>query len=217
MLKITKTDLNKLIKEEYSKMVKASKLQKRLQEINSELSTLQEGMEDEGMALGEVEKTGETSGKEWYQKDTPVAGFEKLKSHEGQPTGAIKEDDLDEEPKGEIEMLAAELGKAIDKKISGGAGASSMEEPIMGEPKIEEPKEEPKEEPVDETKMASYSVGDDQHLSVASAEKEVDAEKEGVKEAINEGVRPSAIGTAKKTNTRLVEELNRMKVLAKIL
>ncbi len=113
---ISLKELRKTIKEEYeniaAKIGKASDIEKRIHKINEELENLQGDTELEEVEAGGL-KTIKSAG--WTEDGDKKYDekFEKVGSH-------LKEDEEDEmEMKGEFETKFAELGKAIDQKLTG--------------------------------------------------------------------------------------------------
>jgi hypothetical protein len=138
-MKIKISDVDKMIKEEFQKMMEKKKLSVRLSQINEELSK----MDSEDTILNEVEAGGKTkvSSHAWTGKENGdekfEPKFEKIGTH-------LKEDDMpgegDDMPAdieggmsndtpemevemGEFEAKFAEIGKAIDAKLAAEAGA----------------------------------------------------------------------------------------------
>jgi len=159
-MKVKISEVNKMIKEEFQKMLEQKKLSSRLAQINEALSQ----MNEEDAKLNEVEAGGETkvASHGWTGKPNGDVKFkpefEKIGSHlkedetdaieGGMETGAEDagaEDagvevgaEVDAEkpmeiPVGEFEAKFAEIGKAIDAKLSAeagmGVGAEMSDEP----------------------------------------------------------------------------------------
>lgn len=152
-MKISKQEVDKMIKEEFQKMWKKRTLSKRLEEINESLKS----MENEDSLLNEVEASGmqKTSSETGLiPGEQPKPKFEKLNAT------TLKEDEIegadmgleisvdapaDSEmggdapeaaPMGEFEAKFAELGKFIDAKLaSDDSAAPAVEAPAveMGE------------------------------------------------------------------------------------
>jgi hypothetical protein len=138
-MKIKMSDVDKMIKEEFQKMIGKKKLSTRLSQINEELRR----MDTEDSILNEVEASG-------MQKTQSATGlvpgeqhgvkFEKIGTH-------LKEDDAEDEMEitvdtpdmgadmdmdvdmGEFEAKFAEIGRAIDAKM--GATDNDVEVPEM--------------------------------------------------------------------------------------
>jgi len=130
-MKIKKSDIDKIIKEEFQRMLQKKQLTSKLAKINESIAS----MEAEDAKLNEVEAggeekvsshawTGEANGDVKYKPK-----FEKIGTH-------LKEDDEDgmssemnaeveENPMGEFESKFAEIGKAIDAKLASEMGGSS--------------------------------------------------------------------------------------------
>lgn len=127
-MKIKISDVDKMIKEEFQKMMEKKKLTSRLSQINEELSK----MDAEDSILNEVEASG-------MQKTKSATGlvpgeqhgvkFEKIGTHlkedEDAGEGAAEMglevgEEVNEEPAmGEFEAKFAEIGRAIDAKMKG--------------------------------------------------------------------------------------------------
>ena len=127
-MKIKISDVDKMIKEEFQKMMEKKKLSSRLSQINEELSK----MDAEDSILNEVEASG-------MQKTKSATGlvpgeqhgvkFEKIGTHlkedEDAGEGAAEMglevgEEVNEEPAmGEFEAKFAEIGRAIDAKMKG--------------------------------------------------------------------------------------------------
>lgn len=138
-MKINKSDLDKMIMEEFQKLKKKQALETRLKQINEELST----MDSEDSLLNEVEAggqekvsshawTGEENGDVKYKPKFEKIGTHLKEEEEEGMEGMEKE----ETPMGEFEAKFAEIGKAIDAKMAaemGDAAAAPMasEEPTM--------------------------------------------------------------------------------------
>lgn len=126
-MKISKELVDKMIKEEFQKMMEKKKLSNRLSQINEELSK----MDAEDKALNEVEAGSETSvsSHAWTGK----ADGDKKWKPEFQKKGTHLMEDEDEMgaevegAMGEFEAKFAEIGRAIDAKLAAEAGEETME------------------------------------------------------------------------------------------
>jgi hypothetical protein len=166
-MKIKISDVNRMIKEEFHKMMEKKKLSSRLSQINEELGK----MNAEDSILNEVEASG-------MQKTKSATGlvpgnqhgvkFEKIGTH-------LKEDESEEEemgleiggdmgadmgadmgteetPMGEFEAKFAEIGRAIDAKMTGEVGEEAGEE--AGEEEIEMGSEEGNDDDFEEVEVS---------------------------------------------------------------
>lgn len=201
-MKIKISDVDKMIKEEFQKMMEKKKLSSRLSQINEELGK----MNAEDSILNEVEASG-------MQKTKSATGlvpgeqhgvkFEKIGTHLKEDESGEEEmglevgDDMgaDETPMGEFEAKFAEIGKAIDAKMSGEAGEEAGEEGEieMGteegdsdedfeevEVDADDNSEEGEEEEIEEYKEIVGGVGAEQGMTADQAVKEsVDEPLEG--------------------------------------
>lgn len=141
-MKIKKSDIDRMINEEFQKIMEKKKLSTRLSKINEELFN----MSSEDSLLNEVEAggqekvsshawTGEANGDVKFKPK-----FEKIGTH-------LKEDDeemedsvdsansfesnldtVEENPMGEFEAKFAEIGKAIDAKMTAEMGSTEATE-----------------------------------------------------------------------------------------
>lgn len=136
-MKINKELVDKMIKEEFQKMMTKKKLSNRLSQINEELSR----MDAEDQALNEVEAGGQTSvsSHAW----TGEAGGDKKWKPEFEKKGThLKEDEMSDEETmgamGEFEAKFAEIGRAIDAKLAAEAGEENSMEPEASDDDFEE-------------------------------------------------------------------------------
>lgn len=138
-MKIKKSDVDKIIKEEFKRMLQKKQLTSKLAQINESLAA----MDAEDAQLNEVEAageekvsshawTGEANGDVKYKPK-----FEKIGTH-------LKEDDEievgaseEETPMGEFEAKFAEIGKAIDAKLAAEMGGAPAAAPTDAEAGIE--------------------------------------------------------------------------------
>jgi hypothetical protein len=148
-MKITKKEIDQMIKEEFQKMWKKRTLSKRLSEINESLSQ----MEKEDSLLSEVEASGmqkTSSATGLVPGEQPGVKFDKLNATTlkedgvesdgntladmGLDVGVEKPSEVEmsmEKPAmGEFEAKFAELGKSIDAKLASETGADSDSEEI---------------------------------------------------------------------------------------
>ncbi len=148
-MKISKQEVDKMIKEEFQKMWKKRTLSKRLEEINESLKA----MESEDSLLSEVEASGmqkTSSATGLVPGEQPKPKFEKLNAT------TLKEDEMEGDmgleisvdapadsemgggapeaaPMGEFEAKFAELGKFIDAKLASEDSAAPAVEAPAGE------------------------------------------------------------------------------------
>ena len=188
-MKINKSVNDKMIKEEFQKMLVKKKLSTRLSQINEELGK----MSSEDSLLNEVEAGGQTkvSSHAWTGKENGDvkwdAKFEKIGTH-------LKEDEMPgEEPEmemgaemnaepememGEFEAKFAEIGRAIDAKMSSESngetvetsGEEAMEMGAEGGENSDDDFEEVEvsdddNEEVEVDESMGHSVGAEQHLT----------------------------------------------------
>jgi hypothetical protein len=146
-MKIKISDVDKMIKEEFQKMMEKKKLSSRLSQINEELGK----MNSEDSILNEVEAAG-------MQKTQSATGlvpgeqhgvkFEKIGTHlkedeegvEGTEEVGVEVPEMGmdaeagemgaEAPMGEFEAKFAEIGRAIDAKMGAEAGETAGEEAV---------------------------------------------------------------------------------------
>lgn len=165
-MKISKAEVDKLIKEEFQKMMEKQKLAKRLSQINEELGK----MDSEDQALNEVEAGG-------LEKTKSATGlvpgeqhsvkFEKIGTHlkeddmPGEETemGADMDMDADIDAMGEFEAKFAEIGKAIDAKLAGESAPEAGEE--MGSEAGEEMGGEAGDDDFEEVEVSDEDGGEE--------------------------------------------------------
>lgn len=152
-MKITKSEIDRLIKEEFQKMLEKKKLTARLNQINEEI----EKMNNEDDSLNEVEAGGKTkvSSHAWTGKENGDEKFEpkfekkgthlKEEDEEGSDLetsleiGAEESNieggiDTETTPMGEFEAKFAALGKILDAKLSGDSSEeSTMDDTTSGD------------------------------------------------------------------------------------
>lgn len=132
-MKISKVEVDKLIKEEFQKMMEKQKLGKRLSQINEELGKMDsEDHELDEVEAGGLEKTKSATG--LVPGEQHSVKFEKIGTHlkEDEDDMPGEEMDMDMETEvdamGEFESKFAEIGKAIDAKLAGESAADNGEE-----------------------------------------------------------------------------------------
>lgn len=200
-MKIKKSDVDRMIKEEFQKMMEKKKLSTRLSQINEELGKM--GSEDS--ALNEVEAdgkttvashgwTGEENGdvkfKPKFEKigsslkeDDDMPGEEIAAGEEAQGSempGASEETPMAEEtPMGEFEAKFAEIGKAIDAKLASEAGETAIAGPgqEMGSGDSDEDFEEVEVSPEGESKGEEIEETAQAVASPISADQHLSPEK----------------------------------------
>lgn len=149
-MKIKKSDIDKMINEEYQRIMAKRGLSARLSQINEEISKL----DSEDSLLNEVEAggqekvsshawTGEANGDVKYKPKFEKIGTH-LKEDEETEIGSEIGSEVEENPMGEFEAKFAEIGKAIDAKMATemGSAAPSEESPVMGDDNSDEDFEE---------------------------------------------------------------------------
>lgn len=198
-MKINKSEVDKMIKEEFQKMMEKKKLSSRLSQINEELAK----MDSEDSILNEVEAGGETkvSSHAWTGKEDGDVKFkpefEKIGTHLKEEEDAAEEISVDAtgaETMGEFEAKFAEIGRAIDAKLAGEAGEEAGAEEVgnveASDEDFEEVEVEPEtgnaeagnvegEEEIDEYKEIVGGVGAEEGMTADQAVK-----KESVEEPI---------------------------------
>lgn len=143
---INKAIVDKIIKEEFQKMMEKRKLTSKLSQINEELDKMnQEDKSLEEVEAGGLKKTMSDTGLEGGGKQHAVK-FEKIGTHlkedeesevdaemgaEGPEMGAEMGTEVEEAPMGEFEAKFAEIGKAIDAKMAA-AGSVDSDDSEMG-------------------------------------------------------------------------------------
>jgi len=167
--KLTKTELNQLIAEEYANLKKVVSLKAKKEAIQKEIKQLKESY-----GLSEVEVSGhKDKGDAYFMKGLPVQKFEKKGTH-------LKEMDLDdeemdtemdtemgEEECGEIESMLRDLGRKLDALVDGNetpvdAGMEDMEDMGGDEEELEVDMGGDEEElEVDEQSQIPVAGGDD--------------------------------------------------------
>lgn len=159
--KIKVSEIDNAIREEISKIKKAEKLRERLSEIDQ---TLAEAEQVEEVSVG-----GRKSGKEYYQKNTPIAKFEKKGSHLKEEEG--DEEELETSIAGSFEEKFAEIGRELDSMLAG-----ESEE-------MEDSEELEDLEDVDaEPEMDDLEIGDSDESEEEDDEMEVELEEDSMEE-----------------------------------
>lgn len=149
-MKITKEEVDRMINEEFQRIMAKRSLSTRLSQINEEISKL----DSEDSLLNEVEAggqekvsshawTGEANGDVKYKPKFEKIGTH-LKEDEETEIGSEIGAEVEENPMGEFEAKFAEIGKAIDAKMSTemGSTAPAEEAPVMGDDNSDEDFEE---------------------------------------------------------------------------
>lgn len=207
-MKIKKSEIDKMIKEEFQKMLEKKKLSNRLAQINETLSQ----MDKEDNLLNEVEAGGETKvashawtgkadGDVKFKPEFQKKGSSLLEDEDSIEVGAEDsvdggeaEIEVDETPMGEFEAKFAEIGKAIDAKMAAQGSETAEEEAAeengeMGaensdedfeEVEVSDDNEGEESKEVDEYAEVVGGVGAEQGMTAA------DANKEGVQESVEE-------------------------------
>jgi hypothetical protein len=205
-MKITKSDIDKLIKEEFQKMMEKRKLTSRLSQINEELTKIT----SDDSSINEVEAGGEEKVRS-HAWTGEAGGDVKFKPEFEKIGSALKEDEeapiemgagseempKEENPMGEFEAKFAEIGKAIDSKLSSEAGIGA--EPTATEPTMDdktgdsddnfeevEVDNEPKAE--DESFKVKEDVSATQHLNPEASMKSTGEPTEKIKGDVQESV-----------------------------
>lgn len=220
-MKVKISDVNKMIKEEFQKMLEKKKLSSRLAQINEALSQ----MSEEDAKLNEVEAGGKTTvaSNSWVGKpngdvkfkpefekigsslkEDGTEGIEDTMESPESVEGSEGEATIKEVPMGEFEAKFAEIGKAIDTKLSAEAGAGigtgaemsdepkgdDFEEVEVGGPSSEGPTDSNETEVDEAAKTAiKEEVPANQHLNPETAVKstEEDSKLKGdVQESVDE-------------------------------
>jgi hypothetical protein len=124
-MKISKADVDKMIKEEFQKMIGKKKLTSKLSQINEELNRMdQEDANLEEVEAGGLKKTMSDTGLEGGGKQHAVNFTKKgssLMEDEDEMEVGMDNEMGEETPMGEFEAKFAEIGKAIDAKMNAGA------------------------------------------------------------------------------------------------
>lgn len=189
-MKVKMSDVNKMIKEEFEKMMEKKKLSSRLAKINESLNE----MDSEDKSLEEVEAgekttvssnswTGEKNGDvKWEPKFEKNGSSLKEDGLEGmEPENGMDLDvAVEEKPEmGEFEAKFAEIGRAIDAKMK-----TEMDiAPISDEPASEETTSDDDFEEVEVDGVSDAEVTDGEE---GAEDKEVEEVDETVKESVDE-------------------------------
>lgn len=236
--KITKAELNQIIKEEYAAMAKeasrASEIKARLKTINKELETLPTTLSEvEAGGLKSVKSTGWTGAGEADKKYDEK--FEKIGSHlkEDEEVDGEMElggEEMDAPELGYFEMKFAELGRELDAKVGG-----EMEDEIKVIDMEPESDVDVDMEMSDEDEDEEIEEGNGEH-NTQQVNEDLEEPIEGKTPAqdsdarfndymdkdkhVNEGVKRGTTllseGRTPAQKSALDRELNRMKILAKI-
>lgn len=206
-MKIKISDVDKMIKEEFQKMMEKKKLSSRLSQINEELNKMNS---EDSVVLNEVEAGGKTkvSSHAWTGEENGDvkwdAKFEKKGSHlmedeeEGAEVGAEMDAEMggempgaemDETPMGEFEAKFAEIGRAIDAKMNAEAGEAEGEE--AGEEAGEEMGAEASDDDFEEVEVSDDENGEEEIEEYKEVVGGVGAEQgmtadQAVKESVDE-------------------------------
>lgn len=193
------SEVKKIIAEEYATMKKKMAIQSRIGQINEELQKMEEEEKlDEVKVDGEMKTSSETGLEPGVQYKPK---FEKKGSH-------LLEDEMEE--MGEFESKFAEIGKAIDMKLSGEAGEEGGEDfdavTIEDKPEGEEVSsddavivgdddEKEDAEEVDEYREIVGGVGAEQGMTADQAvKKDGENKEEGeMKESVDEPIEGKSV------------------------
>lgn len=241
--KITKAELNQIIKEEYASMAKdasrANEIKTRLEAINKELKTLPGTLSEvEAGGLKSVKSTGWTGAGEADKKYDEK--FEKIGSHlkEDEEIGGEMEiggeemegPEMEGPEMGYFEMKFAELGKELDAKMGGG---SDEMEVVDMEPEVEVDMDASDDEEIEEY---AEIQPDGEHGNVQKVNEDLEEPIEGetpaqdsearfndymekdkhVSEGVKKGTTLLSEGKTAAQKNALDRELERMRALAKL-
>jgi hypothetical protein len=244
--KITKAELQQIIKEEYAAMAKdnarAEEIKARLAQINEELETLPETLSEvEATGTKKVSATGWTGDGEGDVKYGEK--FEKIGTHlkedeELEGELEVGGEEMEGDEAGYFEMKFAELGKELDEKM---AGSEEMEDEVevevgddMGdEAEAEEVEVEEMDESVkegedcmdEEVEVEEEMMNEDLEEPIEGETPAQDSEArfndymekdKHVNEGVKGGTSLLSEGFTAERKTALDSELERMKALAKI-
>jgi hypothetical protein len=238
--KITKAELQQIIKEEYASMAqdakRANEIKARLEAINEELSGLPETLSEvEAGGLKSVKSTGWTGAGEADKKYDEK--FEKIGSHlkedeEVEGEMELGGEEMEAPEMGYFEMKFAELGRELDAKM-GGEGEEEMED--MEDVEVIDMGSED-EEGEEEIEEYAEMQPDGEHGNVQQVNEDLEEPIEGETPAqdsearfndymekdkhVNEGVKKGTTllseGKTPAQKSALDRELERMKALAKL-
>jgi len=236
--KITKAELQQIIKEEYAAMAKenarAKEIKERLAQINEELETLPGNISEvEATGTKKVSATGWTGEGEGDVKFGEK--FEKIGTHlkeDEELDGEIElgGDEVESDGPGYFEMKFAELGKELDVKMSGSEEEMEVEDSeeieVGGDMGDED---EVEVEEIDEAELGvvaeEESLNEDLEEPIEGETPAQDSEArfndymekdKHVKESVKRGTSILSEGFTPEKKTALDRELDRMKALAKI-
>lgn len=241
--KITKAELQQIIKEEYASMAKdasrANEIKARLEAIDKELNTLPETLSEvEAGGLKSVKSTGWTGAGEADKKYDEK--FEKIGSHlkedeEVEGEMELGGEEMEAPEMGYFEMKFAELGRELDAKM-GGEGEEEMED--MEDVEVIDMGSEDEEGEEDEEEIEEYAEmqPDGEHGNVQQVNEDLEEPIEGetpaqdsearfndymekdkhVSESVKRGTTLLSEGKTPAQKSALDRELERMKALAKL-
>lgn len=242
-VKVSKAQVDKLIKEEFQKIVEKKKLQKRVQQINEELARLEEedqAMIDEVEASGEDKVrshawTGDENGDKKFKPKFEKKGSHLLEDEDDEEETLDIEDAGDDESTETLDLASefAELGSAIEAKIKAAVSGEKSEDEIASdnaeefeEVEVEDEAEtdESGEIENDETsndEAIEDGMSDEQEIETADDLEALAESKEPNKQVIVEAAtteRKNALteGLDKSKQTAIEKELERMKRLARL-
>ena len=237
-IKTTWTEVNKIIKEEFQRVMEKKKIQSRIQQINEELAHMEEEdstmMENEN--LEEVEAGGETKVKShaWTGEEDGDTKWKPEFEHKG--SHLLEDDEIEvgeeeDEEEGSLADEFAELGAAIEAKIMAALGHMDHETSETPEEEASEDDEdfeevEVSDEEVDgmeeeEDTMDEYNevVPEDEDGKVTTTHS-MDVQKESINESTIKtngkylNVLSEGLDAGKKN--ALESEIERMRRLAKL-
>ena len=182
-IKTTWTEVNKIIKEEFQRVMEKKKIQSRIQQINEELAHMEE--EDSTMmgddTIEEVEAGGEMKVRShaWTGKEKGDTKWTPEFDHKG--SAIMEEDEIevgeedDAEEEGSLADEFAELGAAIEAKIMAALGHMGHEDSETAEEETTEDDEDSEGEEFEEVE-----VSDDENEDGAMEDDTMDEYREVV-------------------------------------
>lgn len=214
--KISVAEIDKMITEEIAKIRKIEQIKSRLAMVNEELSQMSEDTVDE------VSVGGTRNGKEWYEKGTPVAKFEKKGSHlkEEEP---MMGDDLGMDDSidmgGEVapetfEEKMAAIGRELDMKLDGMGGEdvdTDVDDIEIADDTTDGPEMDMDAE--DSPEEGAEDAEEDETAPEEEEDAEIEIDEVADAEECEEGapmMNESVDRLGKKKNTLLSKELQRM-------
>ena len=231
--KITKADLQQIIKEEYAAMSKdnarAQEIKSRLAQINEELETLPETLSEvEATGTKKVSATGWTGEGEGDVKYGEK--FEKIGTHlkeDEEMDGELEVggEEIEGEEAGYFEMKFAELGRELDEKMSGSEEIGDEMEVEVEDEMADEMGDETEEVEVEEIDESAGVVNEDLEEPIEGESPAQDSEArfndymekdKHVNEGVKRGTTILSEGFNSQRKSALDSELERMKALAKI-